>query len=770
MRMRRALLALVIIGLPVVMLAPVWRLGGLGAGEDDLLYYLPSRTFFQQTIGAGEWPWVNPWTGLDRPFAADPQSALWYPTTWLFAVLPAAPAYAASLWLHYSLAIWGMYRLLRSGGLERRAALFGGALFAFSGFMLAHRAHFSLQHAAAWTPWVFWLIGRFVQSSGGWRLVAASVVTALQLYAGHVQIAAITALGSLVYVLAGGARRAGAGGPRRPVAILRWLAVWLVAGGLFAMQLVPTCVWLRQCTRVERSYRDFVENSWYPWSAVGWVAPMIFGQRTPNFFDQPYWGPSHQCEQFAYTGVVALVLAAAALRVGWRADRARRPWVVLLIFGLLLALGQFGPMCPVLYWIPGSSLFRVPARALLLFNMAVAALAAIAVHDLAAAHNPRRVRLRAVLAGWTTRPHVKGVLLAAIPVLAVGAVLLFLPQKWSGAGLRSLAPWKPAVWLPVVTAVASVAGLGFAVRRWAQPAWVWLPIVIGVFDLAIVGWTIDVPAGPRSPAEVLQPPDPAWTEPVRESGERLWVVTDTAGIYCNPLGKLAANCNGLLGIAALSDYGPLQPRSLQPRFGFMPWGVSEKAAELLADTRWMRAFNVGWVLVCGPAEMQVAGCDEQEFGPTGWRLYHNPSAAGMAMMEDPTRPASVVCRERSNSRFEVMVDTWPMGEAKKGRSKAAAASEGPRVVISRLALPGWTAWVDGRPAGIETAYGGLMAVRVPWGGPVRIDFKYFPPGLFEGAVLTGITAAALLIAAVPAGGRRRARVSAERDSAVVGAA
>ncbi|HRT42768.1 MAG TPA: hypothetical protein P5223_11965, partial [Phycisphaerae bacterium] len=63
MRKQRALVALAIVFLPGVMLAPLWRLGGLGAGEDDLLYYFPSRSFFHDTVRAGQWPWINPWTG-----------------------------------------------------------------------------------------------------------------------------------------------------------------------------------------------------------------------------------------------------------------------------------------------------------------------------------------------------------------------------------------------------------------------------------------------------------------------------------------------------------------------------------------------------------------------------------------------------------------------------------------------------------------------------------------------------------------------------------
>ena len=77
----RIVVALVVVLLPGILLAPTWRLHGLGAGEDDILYYFPARTFFHDTILSGAWPWLNPWIGAGRPFIADPQTAFWYPST-----------------------------------------------------------------------------------------------------------------------------------------------------------------------------------------------------------------------------------------------------------------------------------------------------------------------------------------------------------------------------------------------------------------------------------------------------------------------------------------------------------------------------------------------------------------------------------------------------------------------------------------------------------------------------------------------------------------
>jgi len=411
----RLLVALCVLALPGILLAPVWNLAGLGAGEDDVLYYFPMRAYFGELVAAGEWPWLNPWTGLGRPYAADPQTALVYPFTWLFGVLPPLEAYPIVLWAHYSIALWGMYRLLRLQGLEARAALFGGIAFAFCGFLVAHRAHFTMQQAAAWSPWVFWGLLRYagpgnpaVASRRGRRagadellfspqardprdvrrLVVAGFLTAMPCLAGHVQIAALLALGSLLFVLAQPAPASPTPVRLRLVVALRWLIAWVCAAGIFAVQWMPTFEYLRQCTRTARGWHDFVENSWHPLAVIGWLMPMLLGQRTPNFFGPSWWGPWHQVEMFAYAGIVPLLLAALAIRAGWRTDPRRRAWMVLGGFGVLLALGQYGPVCTILYYLPGSSLFRCPARALLLVNLAIAALSAHAFHDLAAGNSP----------------------------------------------------------------------------------------------------------------------------------------------------------------------------------------------------------------------------------------------------------------------------------------------------------------------------------------------------------------------------------------------
>ncbi len=736
MRWGGLLVAVAALVTPGLLLAPVWRLGGLGAGEDDVLYYFPSRSLLAETFRAGLLPWLNPWTGLDRPLAADPQSAVFYPFTWLLAVMPVRYAYPLTLWLHYSLALWGTYRLLRAERLARPFALFGGLVFAFCGFMVAHRAHYTMVQASAWAPWIFWRLRRYARAGGPSRLTAAALLTTLQCLAGHVQMAAITGLGSLVWLAAPGGAYL--------VAAARWLMSWVCAAGLSAVQWLPTWAYLRICTRTERGYWDFVENSWNPVSVVGWLFPMFLGQRTPNFFPQPYWGPSHQVEQFSYVGIVPLLLTALALRNRWRTAAEQRGWVILLIFGLLTALGTWGPVCPLLYWLPGASLFRVPARALLLCSLAVAALSARTLGELAAPPTARRARLRAAGLSWTRGP-VRTALLCGAGLAALTLIVIpFADSRTSAAAWQAVRPWNPALWLPMLMLATSLIVLRHVLRRWDRPAAVVLLPVLTLLDLGVIGWTIDVPPGRRSPGELLTSRErEAWLPLVQREPARLWVVTprhslrDPPGEYVDPIDKGVANTNVLVHVKSLTDYGPLHPLMFTRGFEFKPWGEVPDAATRLLEEDWRRPFNVGWLLLCDDSLPVPPGCEPVLRTPRGWRLCRNPDAGGEVFFEDAAQPGAIRCLELSPYRFRTTVTAWPpvLGEPQGPAARPV------RLVVSRLALPGWSARMDGQPVRIEPAWGALLSVLVPTDRTVEIEWTYFPPGLGTGATISAMSAA-----------------------------
>lgn len=748
---RRILIALSALLLPALLLLPLWRNAGLGAGEDDILYYWPMRLHFQRCFDAGEWPLLNPWNGLGRPFLADPQTAVFYPPTWLFALAKIDVAYPLHLALHFALAFYGAYRLARGERRSAAAAVFAGIAFAFCGFMLAHRAHFTMQAAAAWAPLVVWRVRRAVQlselsiSRGVRAGVIAAICLALQALAGHVQMAALTALGCVVLTLAERRRATGIAEHQtqsRPIRFAALLTVFIASAGLFAVQAIPTWRYMRVCERASWSYWQFTENSLLPTAALTMLSPFALGQRTPNAMGDAWWGPSHQSEQTGYIGVSTLILAALSLRLPWRAQPHRGAWVWLLLVAILLALGRYGPLCPLLYWLPGSQLFRCPARALLLVDLALAMLAAATVDDLARAATPDRARLRWVVQQWLKRWPLIVAAFVLTPLLLIALSLPWLPAETSNAARQALSPLNPALWGVACITLISVGAIAAVARRSATARAAWLLPAVLALDLGVVGWSLDVPREPvdlRRAARV--DPDNEWLGFVTNDPGRLWVVTpkrgESPGEYELSTLKAVANTNILEPVELLTDYGPFQPRAYVREFGFRPWGETARAEELLVSNNWMIDARLRWVLLCDAALPAPSGATLITTTSRGWRLYCNDAVANLPLAQfvDVEPGGDLQAEWISNHQFRIKFNSVneQRGDAKEPQLT---------VQLPLLAIPGWTAYADERGRQLEVDEQLFLRLPLP-DGAQSVVVEYRPPGLDEGLNIS-IGSAALL--------------------------
>jgi hypothetical protein len=186
----------------------------------------------------------------------------------------------------------------------------------------------------------------------------------------------------------------------------------------------------------------------------------------------------------------------------------------------------------------------------------------------------------------------------------------------------------------------------------------------------------------------------------------------------------------------LTDYGPLQPREYVRAFGFEPWGETRRAADLLADTSWAEAANVGWVLITDdrlppPADGVFVG----RTTPRGDALFQLLHSGTFASLEDRATPAAVTSRWTSPNRFEIdLAVTNP-------------ASPPEALRVSLLNLPGWTCVSGGRVApsrdgdAAQDLYLRIALDEVP---TTPVVCEYRPPGLREGALVSGVTLALLL--------------------------
>jgi hypothetical protein len=292
----------------------------------------------------------------------------------------------------------------------------------------------------------------------------------------------------------------------------------VLAGLLAAPQLLPTQEVTGQGIRAGgMTYREVVAFSLPPWMLPLSLLPVYTAA------DQP--GSEWQ----GALGVVGLVLAAVGVAAG---QPRRRVWLLaaIAVGAFLLALGQFGPLYPVLYRIvPGLGLFRVPARWLFVYAFAAAMLSGFGVQALVCARPPPR---RVALA------------LGAIvlPLGAFAAVIPGYPIRLPGAAVM-------LAWAGLTVAALALVWLG---RRTAAPALVALLAI----ELVVASWPFDVNrVGPPEAYRSLRPTEShLLTELADRPGlYRTLAITDS-GFDPGDLALLRGQVEGLLSPERVEDW------------------------------------------------------------------------------------------------------------------------------------------------------------------------------------------------------------------------
>ena len=453
--------------LAAITAALCWRLLSgqfVVTGYDTLTYFYPYRAYVGEVIRSGQLPHWNPYLFYGVPFLANIQTAVFYPFSALFYLLEPTIALNWSVILHLFLASFFGYLWLRhSLAVVRPAAAVGGALFGFGGFVGAQVGHLNQLNAAVWLPLALLTFHRAVSRGSGRWTVATGVVLATQMLAGHSQESYMT-----VVTLAAYGAWLGLSGRGRPLQCMaRLLGRWSVsrirrlagtatallalavsvtlAAALASVQLFPTGELTGLSTRGGGlAFGEAVSFSLPP--------PELLVGLLPSY---GLTGPT-STEYIGYVGVVGLLLAGIGLLLRF-GEGATRFWGAVALAALLLALGKYTPVYGLLYpYLPGLDLFRVPARWLMVWSLALAALASLGLDWL-----------------WGAAQEGRGAALIRLAALAVGAaavvLVLFSLQQLGNATIPGALVWRWVLPAGVALALAAAAvtsnGSGLGRRR-----------------------------------------------------------------------------------------------------------------------------------------------------------------------------------------------------------------------------------------------------------------------------------------------------------------
>ena len=747
------------------------------AGDLNIIFYY-WRAFAKTTISAGSFPFWNPYTFCGAPFAANPETALFYPPTWLFLLLPVPVAYNLNILAHLALGGLSAWALARRLDCDRLPALLAGLVYLLCAPILVRVESGQLSNicTVAWIPLLFLCVEEVLAGAGWLALPAGALAYGMMCLAGHLQYAYFTSMFIAVHV-----------GLRLTVfrsndtvaapGVLARLSGLVCAGlALAAIQLAMTACMAREIGRIHPTPSFSGMCSLAPEALITFLLPRYFGSMLPL----RYWGPCNIQESTAYVGVLPLVLFGCVLpnllRGTVPAGAARQLAIArALLIGaglfLVIALGRHTPLfIPIFEYVPGMALFRCWDKFLVHVSLALALIGAFG--------------LQWLLAESTERPLTSVTRVVISVAVLMGVVLLLM--RWTfvddaaacrrmiqeftvardSAGSRTFtsAPGflsgalENIVYESLRTAVllvldgALLAGLLASARLRDRLLWALLALlfldVAGAFTHLIR--RVDSASFQVPPA--LRSVDPARARLGR--------------IYFQPY--LFQNVALLAGVR--SPFGPEAAA---------PWGLGKL---------WNAAVDRDYDEVAMPDAFFGRAASQEKIGQLlgiGWiysydRLTPVPDAVPrLALYEHASLLPGVrdvwerIAAGRFDPHRELLLSRDEVGDAPslvdapgggtlvpEAPGSATFTTDEPELTIVRTHLlrpawlylsdtcaGGWSATVDGQVVPIYRAYCAFRAVRLPAGDHVVV-FRYAAPGFVAGVFVT-TCAWVMLGAAIP---------------------
>ncbi len=298
-------------------------------------------------IKAGRWPLWNPYNFSGTPLLANFQTGALYPLNIVFFIPNPGFSYDDLHWfaiqwswfiyLQSALSIFFLYLYLIKIGLDKRAALFGGIIFAFSGFSVGWWEWGNLIHTLLWFPLILYAIECLVEKDpvevhkdiAVRKSILGTLVTidknrlillfalAASFTAGHLQTHVLVLINAGFYVLYKIPLIGVIGIKIKLELTHRRLFYWAQltqVGILFillvAIQAFPTLSFLQQ------SARDIDQTGW---QRKDWFFPLehFVTMLAPDYFGNPttynYWGVWNYGEFSGYIGIVPLLLATSII-------------------------------------------------------------------------------------------------------------------------------------------------------------------------------------------------------------------------------------------------------------------------------------------------------------------------------------------------------------------------------------------------------------------------------------------------------------------------
>ena len=333
--------------------------------ERDLTtFFYPFRFVWVESVRQGHFPFWNPYIKCGVPLFATVQPGVLYPFSVLYLFLPFDLAFNWTIVLHFFLAGLFTYGLMRELGASSQGALFAGIAFVFSGYLMSVHNVLNTLLSVSWYPLVMLFGCRMVRTGMIRWAIAAGVSICCMFLGGGFEAVLFAVVSLLILSLHPGVLPTSYSdySPRLPRRLGLFGLSVIIFLGLSMVQLVPFFELYRQSSRY-RGVTLYEATRWSlaPRDLLYFILPDIYGQRlSPD----RYWYFQNYLKSI-YVGPIVLLLASICL-----VKKGRRGLILLvaMMVTLILALGEYTPVYPLLYrYIPLFASLRYPVKFIFLF-------------------------------------------------------------------------------------------------------------------------------------------------------------------------------------------------------------------------------------------------------------------------------------------------------------------------------------------------------------------------------------------------------------------
>ena len=353
---------------------------------------------------------INEWR--DSYFADEDDMPQWYPN--LFSGMPSYGGYiytngdptkfirskllfnpGLKVWFYLSFSGIGMFVLLQLFKIGKSSALFGSLISALTpyAFGLINAGHLNKIFAMAYIPWVLYAAIHFIHKPRPSGILLLSLVTALQLWANHPQVAYYTwmVIGFYYVWILFSSINSKTFSTKNTLYPLFGLVVGIIIALLMVSDpYVDIYKFQEYSNRGSASVLDqsgqtdtgtkwdyATQWSFHPKEMISFLFPYHFGlQNTSNLSEGAYWGFMPFTQSTHYVGLVAFIFAILGVTLK-RPERYEKIFWAITILTIITGFGSFFSVLykPFYLFLPFFSKFRIPSMIYILLAITVPILA-----------------------------------------------------------------------------------------------------------------------------------------------------------------------------------------------------------------------------------------------------------------------------------------------------------------------------------------------------------------------------------------------------------